>query len=197
MEGLERILSRLEEDAQGEIDKILENAQEEVHRIEESFASLASREAEEQTAACERAALALEAQIADGAQLETGKTLLRGKQTWVQRAYERAEEKLCALPTEAYRTMLETLLMRAAPDGRGEVLVSKRDQTLGKEIVRAVNEKIGGQLVLSKEMRSLKGGLLLRKGRVEVDCSVEMLVALQKEETMGTVAKLLFGEEAP
>ena len=52
----------------------------------------------------------------------------------------------------------------------------------------------GGKLTLSEETRPLKGGFILSDGKVEVNCSFDTLVRLQKTETAGEVAKRLFSE---
>ena len=40
----------------------------------------------------------------------------------------------------------------------------------------------------------MKGGFILSDGKVEVNCSFDTLVRLQKTETAGEVAKRLFSE---
>lgn len=49
-------------------------------------------------------------------------------------------------------------------------------------------------LALSKETRPLKGGFILKDENVEVNCTFDTLVRLQKAETAGMVAKKLFPE---
>lgn len=49
-------------------------------------------------------------------------------------------------------------------------------------------------LTLSKETRPLKGGFILKDENVEVNCTFDTLVRLQKAETAGMVAKKLFPE---
>lgn len=49
-------------------------------------------------------------------------------------------------------------------------------------------------LTLSKETRPLRGGFILKDENVEVNCTFDTLVRLQKAETAGAVAKKLFPE---
>ena len=44
------------------------------------------------------------------------------------------------------------------------------------------------------ETRDIRGGFILSKGEVEVNCTFETLVRLRKGEMSGEVAKLLFPE---
>lgn len=49
-------------------------------------------------------------------------------------------------------------------------------------------------LSLSKETRPIRGGFILKDENVEVNCTFDTLVRLQKAETAGVVAKKLFPE---
>ena len=46
----------------------------------------------------------------------------------------------------------------------------------------------------TKETLPIQGGFILRSGNVEVNCTFDTLVRLQKAETAGAVAKKLFPE---
>jgi V/A-type H+-transporting ATPase subunit E len=58
--------------------------------------------------------------------------------------------------------------------------------------VALANEKLKGSLTLAEETRPMQGGFILSKGNVEVNCTFETLVRLQKAETAGAVLKKLF-----
>jgi V/A-type H+-transporting ATPase subunit E len=47
-------------------------------------------------------------------------------------------------------------------------------------------------LTLSEQSRAIKGGLILSDGNIEINCSIETITALRKNELAGEVAKLLF-----
>ena len=49
-------------------------------------------------------------------------------------------------------------------------------------------------LSLSQQCRPIRGGFILADGNVEVNCTFETLVRLQKQQIAGEVAKLLFPE---
>ena len=63
---------------------------------------------------------------------------------------------------------------------------------MGKAAVEKANAVSGKQLVLSDETQPIKGGFILKDQNVEVNCTFETLVRLQKAETAGAVAKKLF-----
>jgi V/A-type H+-transporting ATPase subunit E len=62
--------------------------------------------------------------------------------------------------------------------------------------VAKANAALGGKgkLTLSDETRPIRGGFILVNGSVEVNCTFETLVRLQRGEIAGEVAKQLFPE---
>ena len=87
----------------------------------------------------------------------------------------------------------EILAKRAAPDvSQGG---SKVADLLSK-VATSVTAKAKGTaaLTLSKETRTIQGGFILKDENVEVNCTFDTLVRLQKAETAGMVAKKLFPE---
>ena len=63
------------------------------------------------------------------------------KQELVERAYQRALEKLCTLPREQYVELLAAMLVRASSTGKEEVIFSPRDrEDAGRAAVSRANE---------------------------------------------------------
>ena len=65
---------------------------------------------------------------------------------------------------------------------------------MGKAAVEKANAASGKKLTLSAESLPIKGGFILKDKNVEVNCTFETLVRLQKAETAGAVVKKLFPE---
>ena len=77
------------------------------------------------------------------------------------------------------------------------MILSAGDRTrVGADLVARANALLkGGKLTLSGQTRPIRGGFILKNGNVEVNGTFETLVRLQRTETAGAVAKLLFPEE--
>ena len=196
MNGIEKITQRIESDAQAEIDCTLADAREKAADITDTYRKQAEAEARELRAKNEKAAAEREERLVSTAQMEARKVGLAAKQEMVEKAYDLALEKLCSMPDEQYVKTVADLLVQAAPNGRGAVIFAPEEKKrIGEAAVRAANEKLhGGKLTLAEETRPLKGGFILSDGKVEVNCSFDTLVRLQKTETAGEVAKRLFSE---
>ena len=193
MNGIEKITQRIESDAQAEIDCILSEARDEAARITASYRAQADAEVRDLEAKNERAAAEQEERLVSAAQMKARKVQLAAKQEMVEKAYIQALDKLCAMPQEQYVAVLANLLVEASSNGREEAVFSKEDrEQVGKAAVEKANQISGKQLRLSEETQPIRGGFILKDKNVEVNCTFETLVRLQKAETAGAVVKTLF-----
>ena len=195
MNGIEKITQRIGQDAQGEIDQILADAKAQAADIAAQYDARAKKEAQDIVHRGERNVAEREERLASVAQMETKKQTLAVKQEMLDKAFDLALDKLCALPEAEYTALLAKLAAASAPAGQGQLIFSQKDRTrVGKAVVTAANEALpgGGRLTLSEQTRPIRGGFILSDGDVEVNCAFETLVRLQRGEISGEVAKALF-----
>ena len=192
MNGIEKITQRIDAQAQAEVDRILADARDQAEAIAEQAKAQAEAEGAELAARNGQAAADREERLVGAAQMEAKKVILAAKQELVERAYVLALEKLCAMPDEQYTKTLAALLEQAAPDGKGSVIFAPDvKERIGAATVAMANEKLGGSLTVAEETRPMQGGFILSRGNVEVNCTFDTLVRLQKAETAGAVLKKL------
>ena len=193
MNGIEKITQRIASDAQAEVDRILGEARDEAARITANYRAQADAEARELEAKNEKAAAEQEERLVSAAQMKARRHQLAAKQQMMEKAYIQALDKLCAMPEEQYVAVLAKLLVEASSNGREEAVFSKEDrEQVGKAAVEKANQLSGKQLRLSEETQPIRGGFILKDKNVEVNCTFETLVRLQKAETAGAVVKKLF-----
>ena len=193
MNGIEKITKRIEAQAQAEIDRILADAKERADEIHAQAEAQAEAERVALTARNEKVAAEREERLVGAAQMEAKKIVLAARQEQLEKVYAKALETLCSMPDEQYTKTLAALLEQAAPDGRGSVIFAPDiKERIGAATVALANEKLKGSLTLAEETRPMQGGFILSKGNVEVNCTFETLVRLQKAETAGAVLKKLF-----
>ena len=192
MNGIEKITQRIAADAQVEIDRVLADAQAQAEEIAARGKAQAEAERADWNARNAQLAAEREARLISAAQMEAKKTVLATRQELLEQAYAKALESLCAMPDQEYTETLAALLAEAAPDGTGSVIFSADvKKRIGAETVALANQKLKGSLTLAEETRPMQGGFILSKGNVEVNCTFETLVRLQKAETAGAVLKKL------
>ena len=196
MNGIERIIQRIDSETQEEIDRIQAGAEAKAAEEEEKYRAQAARETEELSARNLRAAAEYEERLVSVSQMEARKVTLGAKQEMVEQAFDLALERLCGLPDEPYADAAAQLMLDAAPTGRGEVIFAPdRRDTVGRAAVEKANALLGGgKLTLSGEDADIRGGFILRDGPVEVNCTFETLIRLQRGKIAGEVAKQLFPE---
>lgn len=204
MNGIEKITGQIDADVQKEIDAALDQARAQAQEIEDRYASQAEAQAEAIRRKGEQDAALRQERLVDVAKLEARKTLLAAKQDMVGQAFDLALKKLLELPDQEYIALLAKLAVAASRTGREQVIFSQKDRSrYGKQAVTMANEMLAkkagpraaesaGMLTLAEEARPMAGGLILRDGRVETNCSFEVLIHLQRDALSAEVARALF-----
>jgi V/A-type H+-transporting ATPase subunit E len=127
------------------------------------------------------------------ADMERRQLLLGAKQACIDEAFSKAAEALRALPRDEYVSLLARV---AADNGEGteELILSAADrEAVGADVVSAANAtKAGAAFTLSDETRELGGGLVLKKGQVEINCAFDTRLRQLRQEMASDVARILF-----
>ena len=132
------------------------------------------------------------------ARLEAKKSVLNMKQEAVSRAFDLAKDNIAELPERDYVAFLAREAAEAAITGQEEVIFCERDRkSVGAKAVKAANELLAakgmpGLLTLSDATRDMAGGLMLKQGDIEVNCTVDTLLDLTRDELAARVADVLF-----
>lgn len=192
MNGLERITSRIEAEAKSEVHAIVENGRKEISGAVDGWVQRIEAERKELAERNEKAAAEREERLKSAAEMDARKTILAAKQELVEEAYAKALDQLCALSGQEKIDLLAGLLVRASSSGTEEAAFSAADKADGAKAVEKANAASGKRLTLAKDAVPIRGGFILRDQNVEVNCAFETLVRLQKAETAGAVAKILF-----
>ena len=194
MKGTEKIIAHIQADAQAQVDAILDQARQQCKAIQNEY----SKKAGELYAEKIRVGVKAVQDLADSqgriAQMEAKKSVLALKQEMVSKSFDQAAEKLLKLPEADYVAFLAKLAAKASVTGDEELIFNARDRkAVGAKVVEAANAKLGGgKLTLSDETRDFAGGVILRRGNVEANCTVELLVELCRGEMSSQLAAVLF-----
>lgn len=196
MNGLEKITQRIAAEANAECMGVAAEANKRCAAITAEF--------EEKAKSAYEGALAQGRQEIDAqvqrqertVRLDVKKDLLGLKQDLVGTAFLMAREKLLNMPQEAYTDFLAALAAEAA-SGEEEVLLAEKDADIGGQVVAKANAALTAagkkaQLKLAGEARAIAGGLILRAGDIEINCSIDALLSLKREELAAQVAGILF-----
>jgi len=191
---IEKILS----DAKAVADAEQQNANEKAAEIIEKAEHKANDRREEAKANAKTEAEARKKRIQSVYDLEHKKDVLAMKRDVLDTAFAKAVTDILALPDAQYAGLMTRLLVECAETGEGEICVANADKNrldsafLSKANA-ALKAKAGkGDVVISQTACNKQGGFIYRKGGMEVDCSVEAVVALEREKMETDVAAILF-----
>ena len=221
MNGLEKITDKILAEAGAESQKILAEAEEECARIKATYAEKAQairlRVADE----AEREGIDLVSRSKNGAATQKRNALLRVRGELVDETFDMTLTALRSQSGEKYTEMLTGLLCAAfleqmeaeitgrtlygeedaiAPE-RYEVLFNSSDRDrYGAAVLAGARLKLAAKvdaeklemLTLSDQTVNIDGGLILRCGEVESNCSLSLLFADLRRELEAEVSRALF-----
>lgn len=195
MNGIEKITARIRADAQQETDTLLAQTNAQVQELAAQYEAKAGQAAKEILDKGQQAAAVREERLVSAARLEARKAMLAQQQALMDQAFQQALDQLLNLPEKEYVALVASLIAEASQTGKETVIFSQKDRPrYGKAAVTRANELLGdkGRLTLSTQTRPIQGGFVLSDGDVEVNCTFETLVRLQRRTVEQEVARVLF-----
>lgn len=197
MDGIKNILDRIDQEIQQDIAAMHQEAQEQAAAREVHYDTLIAQQTEDILARGREEAIQHEERLVSVAMVDCRKATLAARQTLVSQAFDQALNHLVNLPEEEYIPLVAQLTASAAITGSEAVIFSEKDRArYGKAVVARANEllpkELAGNLTLSPETRDMEGGVILSDGQVELNCSFETLIRLQRGTLDLAVAQVLF-----
>ena len=219
MNGLDKITDRILTDAKDKARRILEEAQNDCRQAAQDYADKADAIRDRIATRTMQEGEALIARARSSAAMTRRDILIATKAKLLNEAFEAAKAQICDTDYGKYRELLVALLSCALLEQAQneqtslelgdeieefevfEVLMTKADKerfgTAVLEGARKVTERrIGSarteKLRLSEEDADIEGGLILRYGNVETNCSISALLAGMRRELEPKISAILF-----
>jgi V/A-type H+-transporting ATPase subunit E len=197
MNGIENITQRIGEETRREIDEIRKNAEAECESIKNRYKALAQDEYWKTVAKGKEESDRRTERMKSLAQTEVKKQMLALKQEMIAAAFDMAVLKVLSLEESKYIDFLVNLAVNASRNGKEQIILSPATapasvKRLSFRLTKRWRQRRPAALTLSEQSRAIKGGLILQDGNIEINCSIETITALRKNELAGEVAKLLF-----
>lgn len=127
------------------------------------------------------------------AYIDGRKMLLEKKQEIIKSCFDRAVDKIVSMEKEEYISFIAGLVEQTG-ETEGSLILNDADrEKIGRDLIRHLNEYIdGGNFVMHDKTKSIRGGFILVKGPVSINCTIENLVDEAREELTGKAAEQLF-----
>ena len=221
MTGLSKITDKILAEARADAAKMLADANARCSEISGDYARRGAeiRKRIEEDARAEAAEIVSRAKSSDA--MLRRNSLLKARGDQIDRAFELAGREMLNLSDDRYLEMLllflSAALRRQLADEASnrelygddetvsvacyEVLLNERDrERLGARLMEEFGKRFAdslpiGRVALAADMASIDGGLLLRCGSMEINCSVKALVDEIRPELEAKVSRRLFPEK--
>ncbi len=205
--SIDKITDRIKSDANAEAGKTLIKADQEKHAVLEKAGIQAEAIRQEAKEKAEQDALLIKERKISVAELEARKLRLAAKQKAIEACFARTLENLASMEQKDYLDLMAATLVKTGA-AEGELLLNPRDRDrLGEMLVEKANLAIKpaegddsgaadqNTLVLSADTISARGGFVLRKGSMELNSTLEVMVGDVTEEMTPEVVRILFGKQ--
>lgn len=194
MKGTEKIIAHIKADASAQADAILAQSERQCAEIRQSYEARAKERYGEKIRQGVKTCQDNIDSVERINQMEAKKSILALKQEMVSRSFDLACQMLISLPEDKYAELLAKLAARAAVTADEEIVLNARDRAaVGSAVVEKANAQLAnGRLSLSGATGDFAGGLILRRGSIEANCTMELLVELCRGEMSAQLAKVLF-----
>ncbi len=220
MTGLDKIKDKIIAEAQLDAQKIIDDAQRRCNEILLRASGDADNIKAELDDAAHREAESIISRAKSGAALEKRNIIAQARSHAIDLAFETAEKEILGLEKDKYTEFLAKLLIsalsaqldiertnhelygEAMSESPIDILLSQEDITsVGAELLPAAKRLAAGTPVsnaltragISVETAEIEGGMVIRIGDLDINCSLETLIESAKERLEGDVASILLG----
>lgn len=219
MIGLEKITSKIIADAQADAEKTLEVAASQCAELEAEYKQRAEAQRAVLHEEAEREAGNIISRAKATAAMDKRNIMMTAHSRLVDDAFAQAKADIFAMSDREYVNLLTLLLASAFRDQTDteqvnrelygeddapetyEMILNDHDRArYGKDVLGGVKNMLAGKvsravldrLTLSERTAPIEGGVILRYGDVEINCSVEMLLGAMRDELEADVCRILF-----
>lgn len=139
-----------------------------------------------------------ELRIVTLARLDLRKDLLKKKQDQIDAAFDQAYDYLLHLKDDEYKKFIKSLLLTCIETGDEVVIPPVNGRlVLTRKIVDEINKELKGKkgnVTLSSERRDISGGFIVRRGKQEINYSLDAIIHTLREKLEPQVVRILFEE---
>jgi V/A-type H+-transporting ATPase subunit E len=188
---MEKVAKKILDDAEKEREQTAQNAKAEVadirKRHQEEFEKLTKKIETEVREALETG----KKRILGMTKLSVRNELLVTRRQILDSLFDDALESLVNKPENEYLRLV-TKLLSLTEVKDGELVLGHEEERIDQQFISKVNSELGANFVLSSEQGDIKGGFILSRGQIEIDCSLDAIVNIGRERVELELSKLVF-----
>lgn len=127
--------------------------------------------------------------------LDVQRLMLGARRDLMDRAVDGSLDVLASVDTKKYLAFMEKLLDQAVVEGNEELVVGKGEKAMTSQWLDEYNAAKGHSIVMASDKADIRGGFILRRGRISENCSLETLVRWLKDDLESDLTARLFAEK--
>ena len=193
----EQVVEKILSDARSQAEKITAEASEKASTQESETQSKLAIFRKESATLAESAANDRKLQMLATARMSVQKQQLAVKAKLLDEVFVQAREQIANMPDDQYKELISSLMTKAVETGDEEVLVGKDEKRIDNSLIKQINRSLGtgfkGNLILSQSSANISGGFILRRGKIQINVSTDVLLDQVREATEMELSKSLFG----
>ncbi len=193
---LEKITDKIIKEAKEKAGAIIKEAEDKVNKDYEKFQETVKKIEKEIKEESKKSYDEEKKKLRSLYNLEKRKEFASFKGEIVKEIFDKLEEKLRNLPKEDYLKWMEKLLDEITFTGEEVVVLDKNDKRLDSSFLKNYAAKRKIKFKLSNEKEDLGGGgFLVKRGNVEFNCGLNVLIEEVKKEYYSYIGKNIFTED--
>ncbi len=196
--SLKNIIEKIKLDGRQKAEAIIQKAREEAQKIQSAGEKKTQKKSEQIIEEATRSAQQKDKRMILAAELAGRKEILAEKQKTIAGCFQAAIEQIVKMPDQKYLNIIKNMLLASASSDFLEVIFSSKDRKrVHQGFIDEVNSDLtkkgrNNLLRLSREIRDIRGGFILKGDRVEMDNSFPSILKYQQSDLETDVAKILF-----
>ncbi len=193
----EQVVHKILSEAQAHADKITGEANAKVSeqqgKIDKELAQY-REETEQKAIAAGEDKLA---RMLASARMQISKEYLTAKVSLLDEVFQKVRQQIKDLPDDQYGELIQQLMEKAIESGDEEVIIGKDETRIKNGLIKRVNRKLGpgfkGNLQLANDTANIDGGFILRRGKIQVNVSLDVLMTQARDAMELELTQELFG----
>lgn len=198
MSDVKNLTSKILKDAEDRKESILKAANEERAKIIAKKEAIAKQEEEAMIEKAKNEAKTRHERIVSGAELKARNEKLAAKQSVIDSVFNQSIEELCKMSDDDMKKFIKDMILNSDITGDEKIILNQKGKSLlDKSLLNTINSELKangkkGELTVSDEVRTFKGGFILEKDGIEINNTFEDLVNSSRDDLEFEVANVLF-----
>lgn len=181
--SVEGIIDHIIAEAESEAKRIIDDAQNEAETIKEKAKSEADEYFEKQMHLIDEKYRREKERMTLNKRLDQRKNMLQARQKWMDEAFSNGYKILIDQSLPDYKKLLISLIEKVSQSNDEKVIFGKKGtKILIDEVIKEISGKKGMNFSLSDERGDFQWGFVLRKGKVEINMSIDSLFKYKRTD---------------